>query len=239
MKTNKQKTVSAKDTKTSINKTELKEFVHFFLECWNNQLFLDEETEEKLEQGIKTLLIPASEEGDMDAIYCMAILYESGKWGVQLDGEKALAYAKLLAEEGRPDWQIIMGEYYSDGKVVRKSLKKAFEWYMKAAEQGYSMGQFLVARCYADGTGISKSYKKAFEWYMKAAEQGDEDAMLEVGGFYCYGQGVKRDDKKGYEWIEKSGCRSILEYLKKTENNRGGFVNYSDLPKGDDIGEAW
>lgn len=58
------------------------------MECWNNQLFLDEETEEKLEQGIKTLLIPACERGNFDAIHCMAILYDAGKWGVQPDGKK-------------------------------------------------------------------------------------------------------------------------------------------------------
>ena len=170
----------------------------------------------------------------------MAPLYRSGgMWGVQSDEDKALAYARLLAEKGRPDWQIIMGDYYSDGNVVRKSLKKAFEWYLKAAEQGYDRGQFLVAKCYEDGIGVRKSYKKALEWYMKVAEQGDEDAMLAIGGFYCYGLGVKRDDKKGYEWIEKSGCQSILEYLKMTENNRGSFVNYSDLPKGADPSEMW
>ena len=223
-----------------LDKTELKDFVHFLLECWNNQLFLDEDTEKKLEQGIKTLLIPACEEGNLDAIFCMAPLYRSGgMWGVQSDEDKALAYARLLAEKGRPDWQIIMGDYYSDGNVVRKSLKKAFEWYLKAAEQGYDRGQFLVAKCYEDGIGVRKSYKKALEWYMKVAEQGDEDAMLAIGGFYCYGLGVKRDDKKGYEWIEKSGCQSILEYLKMTENNRGSFVNYSDLPKGADPSEMW
>lgn len=63
--------------------------------------------------------------------------------------------------------------------------------------------------------------------------------MLELGGLYCYGLGVKRDDKKGYEWIEKSEIQSVLEYLKKTENNRGGFIAYSELPKGADPSEAW
>lgn len=232
-------TTQTEETKTPVNKTELKEFVNYFLDCWNNQLFLDEETEEKLEQGIKTLLIPASEEGDLDAIYCMAKLYDSGNWSVQLDEEKALAYARLLAEKGRPDWQIIMGEYYSRGRGVRQSNKKAFEWYMKAAEQGDLWGQFFVAECYADGIGVRRSYRKALEWYMKAAEQGDKDAMLWVGWFYCFGLGVKRDDQKGYEWVEKSGYQTTLELLKITENNRGGFVEYSKLPKGADPGEAW
>lgn len=222
-----------------VNKTELREFVNFLMECWNNQLFLDEETEARLAQGIKTLLIPASEKGDMDAIHCMAILYDSGKWSVQLDEEKALAYARLLAEKGRPDWQVIMGFYYSQGKVIRGGAGDAFKWFMKAAEQGDSWGQFLVAECYADGSGVRQSYRDALKWYMKAAEQGDKDAMFHVGWFYCNGLGVERDDQIGYEWVEKSGYQTTLELLKITENDRGGFVNYSDLPKGADPSEAW
>ena len=226
-------------TTTQVNKSELRGFVDFLMECWNNQLFLDEETEKRLEQGIKTLLIPASEEGDMDAIHCMAKLYDSGKWSVQLDEEKALAYARLLAKKGRPDWQVIMGFYYSQGKVIRGGAKDAFKWFLKAAEQGDVWGQFLVAECYANGSGVRQSYREALEWYMKAAEQGDKDAMFHVGWFYCNGLGVERDDQKGYEWVEKSGYQTTLELLKITENNRGGFVSYSDLPKGDDPGDSW
>ena len=184
-------------------------------------------------------MIPASEEGDLDAIHCMAILYDSGKWSVQLDEEKALAYARLLAEKGRPDWQVIMGFYYSQGKVIRGGAKDAFKWFLKAAEQGDVWGQFLVAECYANGSGVRQSYREALEWYMKAAEQGDKDAMFHVGWFYCNGLGVERDDQKGYEWVEKSGYQTTLELLKITENNRGGFVSYSDLPKGDDPGDSW
>lgn len=227
------------ETTTQVNKTELREFVNFLMECWNNQLYLDDETEKKLEQGIKTLLIPASEEGDMDAIHCMAILYDSGKWSVQLDEGKALAYARLLAEKGRPDWQVIMGFYYSQGKVVRGGAGDAFKWFMKAAEQGDVWGQFLVAECYANGSGVRQSYRKALEWYMKAAEQGDKDAMFHVGWFYCNGLGVERDDQEGYKWVKKSGYRHTLKLLKMTEDDRDGFVNYSDLPKGADPSEAW
>lgn len=227
------------ETKTKVNKTELKEFVDFLMECWNNQLFLDEETEARLAHGIKALLIPASEEGDMDAIHCMAILYDSGKWSVQLDEEKALAYARLLAEKGRPDWQVIMGFYYSEGKVIRGGARDAFKWFMKAAEQGDSWGQFLVAECYAEGSGVRQGYREALKWYMKAAEQGDKDAMFHVGWYYCNGLGVDRDDQEGYKWIKKSGYRDTLKLLKMTEDDRDGFVDYAGLPKGDDPGETW
>ena len=221
------------------DKTELREFVRFFVDCWNNQLFIDEETEKKLEQGIKTLLMPASEEGDEDAIHCMAILYDSGKWSVRIDREKALAFARLLAEKGRPDWQIIMGLFYEDGGPVRRSSRKAFEWYMKAAEQGDVWGQYLVAECYTSGLGVRRSYKKAVEWYKKAADQGDHDAMYLLGWHYCMGYGVTRDDEEGYKWFEKAGCHATAEALRKSEDNRFGFVEYPDPTNEGDTKYEW
>lgn len=209
-------------TKMVNSKKELREFVDFLMDCWNNQLYLAPETEEKLEHGIKSLLIPASEEGDEDAIHCMAILYDSGKWNIQLDEEKALSFARLLADKGRADWQVIMGFFYSEGGPVKRSPEKAFEWFMKAAEQGDVWGQYLVADCYESGNGVKQSNKKAFEWYKKAAEQGDEDAMYMLGWYYCLGRGVKRDDEEGYKWFEKTGHHSIVEVLRKGERNRDG-----------------
>ena len=120
-----------------------------------------------------------------------------------------------------------MGFFYEDGGPVRRSSKKAFEWFMKAAEQGSSWGQYLVAECYGSGLGVRKSLRKAVEWYKKAAEQGDEDSMYLLGWHYCMGYGVKQNDEEGYKWFEKAGCHSTVEALRKSEGNRGGWEVYT------------
>lgn len=154
-------------TKMVNSKKELREFVDFLMDCWNNQLYLAPETEEKLEHGIKSLLIPASEEGDEDAIHCMAILYDSGKWNIQLDEEKALSFARLLADRGRANWQVIMGFFYSEGGHVKRSRKKAFEWYKKAADQGDEDAMYMLGWYYCLGRGVKRDDEEGYKWFEK------------------------------------------------------------------------
>lgn len=154
-------------TKMVNSKKELREFVDFLMDCWNNQLYLAPETEEKLEHGIKSLLIPASEEGDEDAIHCMAILYDSGKWNIQLDEEKALSFARLLADRGRANWQVIMCFFYSEGGPVKRSRKKAFEWYKKAADQGDEDAMYMLGWYYCLGRGVKRDDEEGYKWFEK------------------------------------------------------------------------
>ena len=154
-------------TKMVNSKKELREFVDFLMDCWNNQLYLAPETEEKLEHGIKSLLIPASEEGDEDATHCMAILYDSGKWNIQLDEEKALSFARLLADRGRANWQVIMGFFYSEGGPVKRSRKKAFEWYKKAADQGDEDAMYMLGWYYCLGRGVKRDDEEGYKWFEK------------------------------------------------------------------------
>lgn len=65
---------------------------------------------------------------------------------------------------------------YDRGDGVRKSYKKAIEWYTKSAEQGNVKAQYNLAECYEIGSGVKKDIDKAVEWYTKAAAQGDEEA---------------------------------------------------------------
>ena len=154
-------------TKMVNSKKELREFVDFLMDCWNNQLYLAPETEEKLEHGIKSLLIPASEEGDEDAIHCMAILYDLGKWNIQLDEENALSFARLLADRGRASWQVIMGFFYSEGGPVKRSRKKAFEWYKKAADQGDEDAMYMLGWYYCLGRGVKRDDEEGYKWFEK------------------------------------------------------------------------
>ena len=164
-------------TKMVNSKKELREFVDFLMDCWNNQLYLAPETEEKLEHGIKSLLIPASEEGDEDAIHCMTILYDSGKWNIQLDEEKALSFARLLADRGRADWQVIMGFFYSEGGPVKRSRKKAFEWYKKAADQGDEDAMYMLGWYYCLGRGVERDDEEGYRWFEKTGHHSTVEAL--------------------------------------------------------------
>ena len=134
------------------------------------------------------------------------------------------------AEQGDAVAQLILGDCYWYGYVVKEDESKGVEWYRKSAEQGNAKAQYKLGYCYDKGLGVEKDALKAvgwymksaeqgnadaksaleknaskvFEWYMKSAEQGDASAQLELGDCYMKGQGVAKDASKAVEWWRKS-----------------------------------
>jgi TPR repeat protein len=69
------------------------------------------------------------------------------------------------AEQGNPNSQVKLGEFYEKGIGVEKNLVEAFKWYNKAAKQNNMTGMAEVARCYSNGIGIEKNLKLAKDYY--------------------------------------------------------------------------
>jgi uncharacterized protein len=77
--------------------------------------------------------------------------------------KQAAAY-RILAEQGDPKYQSMMGYVYEYGKGVPKDYVEAVRWYPKAAEQGDAYGQYALAQMYHEGKGISQDDLKAAQW---------------------------------------------------------------------------
>ena len=213
------------------HQSELDAFMDFCLECWkylNNSLESNPELMAKLEEGIQTLLLPACEEGDENAMFWMAEFYDVG-WGIEPDGQKALILQRKLAEMGHVDQQINMGNYYRE---VKWNPRAAFCWYMRAAKQGDWYGQLLVADCYFEGVGVKQDYKEAVKWYESGVAQFDNEhsdrvdeemgedlsiltAVNRLAQCYRDGLGVKKDLEKVAEWYDKAGWHSRAELIRK------------------------
>jgi TPR repeat protein len=67
-----------------------------------------------------------------------------------------------------------MGCFYSRGKFIRKSKKKAFEWFLKAAKQGIAEAQYEVASMYDNGIGVEQDSEKASWWYKEYSKNNEE-----------------------------------------------------------------
>ena len=204
------------------HQSELDAFMDFCLECWkylNNSLESNPELMAKLEEGIQTLLLPACEEGDENAMFWMAECYDVG-WGVETDGQKAFALRRKLAEMGHYDQQINMGNYYREGYLVKQNPRAAFCWYMRAAKQGDWYGQLLVADCYFKGDGVKLDYKEAVKWYKQSAAHPDKSffewnyAALQLAQCYREGFGVKKDLEKAAQWYYKAGWRKYAKLIR-------------------------
>jgi len=114
------------------------------------------------------ILEPLAEQGDADAHYSLATMYDKGL-GVEQDDKQALRYYKKAAELGDVSTQYLLGLRYQGGTGgVKQDLKQAAHWYRKAAEQGSVASQIHLANMYIWGEGVEKSDLEAYKWYSLA-----------------------------------------------------------------------
>ena len=120
-----------------------------------------------------------------------------------------------LADEGDAEAMFIIGCYYDDGIWIKKSMKKAVEYYQKSAALNCSGGQYNLGIHYLRGTGIEKNMVKAFELFQKASKQGHIDALFKLSECYREGKGVEKDLMKA------------KEYFLMASNSKAAEINFS------------
>lgn len=121
----------------------------------------------------------AAEEEEPYAMYKVARMHEhddsiEGKKGKALRESEAIKLFTSAAKLHNAQAQMKLAECYGNGRYVKKSRKKRFEWLHHAANNGLMEAQELVAECHEKGRGTQKNNPKAYNWYKKAAAQGSE-----------------------------------------------------------------
>jgi hypothetical protein len=113
-------------------------------------------------------------QGDADAQFNLALLYENGV-GIPRDARNAIYWYTKAAKQGHVNAQYRLGTIYRYGygdEVVLLDFKRAVYWITKASEQGNVIAQYNLGHMYEYGDGAPQDYKQAFFWYTKAAEKG-------------------------------------------------------------------
>ena len=80
----------------------------------------------------------------------------------------------VLAEQGDPEAQFILGYRYKTGRGIKQNYKKAVEWLTKAAIQGHSDAQNSLGVCYKNGFGVKKDYSKVNLFSRKVLDLSDK-----------------------------------------------------------------
>lgn len=78
-----------------------------------------------------------ADEGNAEAQYKLAKMYEEGLVGATEDYKEAAKWYLKAAEKGNAQAQYKMGTLYTLGKGVSKDRLAATKWFGKAAQQGY------------------------------------------------------------------------------------------------------
>ena len=122
--------------------------------------------------GYEEDIIQLANQGDAEAQYALALLYEYGSETTARDKQKSLYLLQLSAEQRVAGACLYLGLKYEHGNGLALDNKKAVCYYLCAAQQHWPMAQFFLADFYAKGKGVDKSVLKALAWLGLAREYG-------------------------------------------------------------------
>ena len=113
------------------------------------------------------LLSPIASEGNVEAMYRMAIMLQNGL-GCQASTEKAFTYMESAAIKGYPLAQHAYGFMFFEGECTEKDIDKSIEWFTKAANQGLMGSATTLAMIYEECKLVPQDLEKSQYWYKKA-----------------------------------------------------------------------
>jgi tetratricopeptide (TPR) repeat protein len=101
----------------------------------------------------------AAEQGDVNAQFSLATLYDYGE-GVTQDYKEAAKWYRKAAEQGDDGAQYNLGVMYDQGDGVTQDDKVAVKWYRKAAELGHQRAKTRLKGLISKGETIKKISNK-------------------------------------------------------------------------------
>ncbi|NDQ58019.1 MAG: sel1 repeat family protein [Acidipila sp.] len=147
----------------------------------------------------------ASDHGDAQAAYELAILYHDGL-GVTADASRSFHLLQKAAEANYVLAMPLLSDVYADQKTP-VSGNRATYWATKAADAGDPRGWLALGFEYNMGKlGGDPPYwhLKAMEAYKKAAAGGNCVAMQAIADMYTKGSGVPADTAQAQSWQAKA-----------------------------------
>jgi len=88
----------------------------------------------------------------------------------------ALNLFRILRDRGNLDAYLAIANMYEEGIVVKKDLKRAYNFVIAAARKGHIPSQKKVVDMYINGIGTQKSKSKSVYWLKKLIQSGDLEA---------------------------------------------------------------
>ncbi len=143
---------------------------------------------ERIENGLD-FAKKAADNGSAEAACYLGTVYQEGKYGIDVDMKKAIAYYKQGAEGGNA---LAMSNY---GIALQKGdgglpcdVQQAFIWLKKAADADASLGvaQYNVALACHAGLGTPMDKKTAKQYFERAANAG-----IGMAGLFLYSEDYK------------------------------------------------
>ena len=159
----------------------------------------------------------ASERGDAEAAYRLAVIYRHGL-GAPVDATESLRQYKLAAERGHLAALTALALLYETGRAgaipspiqildyFRRDNVRAVELLRQAAAQNYAPAQYELSRFYFDGRGVAKDPQAGARLLRDAAEQNHIPAIHALAIHYDHAQSGSDGHAKALHWFAKSAA---------------------------------
>ncbi len=159
-------------------------------------------TGKNIPKGLK-LMQKAAEMGDVDSLYNLGVIYHRGRYGLDVDIDKAIYWYEKAIEKNDAQSMTNLAA------ILQKSIEaadkeRAFQLYQKAFELGDEKSLNNIGVCYKKGIGTEKNPEKAIECYEQAYAKGIKEAAYNLYQFYSDGEAVTPDPQKAAYWKERS-----------------------------------
>ena len=139
------------------------------------------------------------------------------------------AYKKLILQNDKEAYYQI-GKAYYQGKVLKKSYKKAYSYLSKASRLYHTKATYSLGIIYSNKKTPYYDLNKAFEVFNELAQENDAASLNRMGMIYTFGLGKAKDYVKAIKYYEAS---SKLSYITAQCNlaymyasGRGVFPNF-------------
>jgi len=150
--------------------------------------------------GTREELLRLANGGNARAQHAVAMLYNNGLGGVEVNHELANTWYRKSAEAGFVLAQASLAWNQHNGIGMTADPALAFENYRRAAEQGHPYAMNNVAVMYYRGQGTRPDVKASFDWFVRAAEAGLARGAHNVASQLENGTGQPADPRKAFAY---------------------------------------
>jgi TPR repeat protein len=148
------------------------------------------------------IALPLAEQGDPQAQYGVALMYQNGQ-GPDQDVAAAAAWYLKAAEQGHAQSQNSLAWALELGLGVAQDFDAAMIWYRRAAEQGFAPARYNIGTMYLKAHGVDRDVTQAMMWFRQAASGGFPAAQGLVAMGYRDGRGGLPQDKvMAHMWFD-------------------------------------
>ena len=134
--------------------------------------------------------------------YLKHIIYDESRTLGERDG--AIEELRVIAENGDPHAQYLMGKLYRDGPLLIPDAVQARDWFIRAAEQDLPAAQYALGKLYLSNDIQVRDPERGMEWLERAAQNGNDYATYRLGKEYLWGRMVEKDVPEAVDWFTQA-----------------------------------